>query len=315
MKIFISIASYCDDLLTFTIKDCIKKATNPENIFFGIVDQNDSSQISNISQLPFSKQIRYIYINKLDSQGVCWARNIAFSLFNNEDYLLQVDSHMLFEEDWDSNLIEQYQKLKKVILKPIISTYPYKFSFDDKGEPSYKKPTGKTILVLRPHPEAFLEEDNAVLRFIAFHKFTKTPVHGCHLAGGFIFTSSNFIEEVPYDPFLYFHGEEQSLSVRAFTKGWDIFHPTWIPLYHCYKQPKIEHETHHWYKSVDSKRVLSSSYLKQRAINRINRLLYEDGMKNSVYGLGDVRTLDDYIKFSGIDYKNRTIKNIDSTLK
>ena len=54
MKIFISIASYCDDLLTFTIKDCIKKATNPENIFFGIVDQNESSQIAKISQLPFS---------------------------------------------------------------------------------------------------------------------------------------------------------------------------------------------------------------------------------------------------------------------
>jgi hypothetical protein len=32
-------------------------------------------------------------------------------------------------------------------------------------------------------------------------------------------------------------------------------------------------------------------------------------MINTPYGLGSERTMDEYIKFSGIDYKNRTITN------
>jgi glycosyltransferase involved in cell wall biosynthesis len=307
MKIFISIASYCDELLFFTLNDCILKANKPENIFFGIVDQNDITQKEKIEKLKFKQQIRYVYINNIDTQGVCWARNIAFSLWNGEEYLLQIDSHMLFENDWDITLINQYNNLKNISQKPIITTYPYNFSFDENNNPVFKKQSDKYALVLRPHPDTSLEEENAVLRFRAEHKLTDEPVSGCHVAGGFIFTSSNFIEEVPYDPFLYFHGEEQSIAIRAYTRGWNIYHPTKIPMYHHYKTINTEYSSQHWNKSIESKRVLSASYLKIRAIKRINRLFYGDGMKGSIYGLGDTRTLDEYIKFSGIDYKNKII--------
>ena len=311
MKIFISIASYCDELLFFTIQDCLSKASKPENISFGIVDQNESSQKERIDKLNLNKQIRYVYIHKLETLGVSWARNISFSLIDDEDFLFQIDSHMLFEEAWDTTLLKQYEKLKDISQKPIISTYPYGFSFDENAKPTYKKPSDKYVLVLRPHPDTSLLQDNAVLRFRAEHKLTNEPVLGCHMAGGFIFTSSDFTQEVPYDPYLYFHGEEQSLSVRAYTRGWDIYHPNWIPLYHLYKQINHEHLTHHWHKSVESQRALNAEYLKARAIKRINRLLYGDGMKGSAYGLGSTRTLDEFIAFSGIDYKNKTIKTID----
>lgn len=97
MNIFVSLASYCDELLFFTLKDCIDKADKPENIFFGVVDQNELSQKESIEALDFSKQIRYVFINKLETLGVSWARSIAFSLYNAEDFLLQIDSHMLFK--------------------------------------------------------------------------------------------------------------------------------------------------------------------------------------------------------------------------
>ena len=312
MKIFISIASYCDELLFYTMNDCITKAKNPQNLRFAVVDQNEESQKEKIDALEFSSQIRYVYINKLDTLGVSWARNIAFTLWDNEEYLFQIDSHMVFEENWDESLLNQYNNLLKISQKPILSTYPYDFQFNENNEPIFKKPTGAYILELRPHPDTILEENNAVLRFRAEHTKSSEPVRGCHMAGGFIFTSGTFIEEVPYDPFLYFHGEEQSLSVRSFTKGWDIYHPTWIPLYHNYKKANVSHTTHHWHPNTANKRALDSTYLRQRATQRINRLFYEDGMKNSVYGLGSVRTLDEYIEFSGINYKNRTIRKFNS---
>jgi hypothetical protein len=307
MKIFVSIASYCDDLLLFTIKDCILKAKNKENINFAIVDQNQDSKKNEIQQLSFSKQIKYLFIDKLETFGVSWARNIAFSMWDGEEFLLQIDSHMLFEQDWDINLIEQYQNLEQHTKKIIISTYPYNFSFDKNNNPVYKIPSREYALILRPHPDCSLEKDNAVLRFRAEHIKSSKPVIGCHIAAGIIFTSSNFIDEIPYDPYLYFHGEEQSLSIRAYTRGWDIFHPSWIPLYHNYKKAGQSYLTHHWHKSIEQKRSLTYAQLKERAKHRINRLFYGDGMKGSIYGLGETRTLKMFSEFSGIDYKNRLI--------
>lgn len=305
MKIFISIASYCDDMLFFTIKDCLEKATAPQQLVFAVVDQNEVSQKEALQELNLGKRLRYVFIDKLDTFGVSWARNIAFSLWDDEDYLLQIDSHTLFEEGWDTKLLLQYARLKEKSAKPIISTYPYGFTFDENNQPTYKKQSGKYALVLRPHPDTSLSEDNAVLRFRGEHVKSDEPVLGCHVAGGFIFASADFIQEVPYDPYLYFHGEEQSLAVRAFTRGWDIYHPNTIPLYHLYKKAEEEHLTHHWHKSTSTKRALDGTYLRARARERVKRLFYGDGLRGTPYGLGDVRSLEEFVALSGIDYINK----------
>lgn len=307
MNIFVSIASYCDELLFYTINDCIKKSKNPENIFFGIVDQNESNQRDLIDKLEYSNRIRYVYINKIDSLGVCWARSIAFSLWNNEEYLLQIDSHMLFEENWDETIIKQYNELKFRSNKPILTIYPYGFKFDEFNNPTFTKQSEETILVLKPMNDSNFAENNSILKFRAEHMFSKEHTMGFHIAAGFIFTSSEFIEEIPYDPYLYFHGEEQSLAIRAFTKGWDIYHPNKIVLYHYYKNKNESYTTHHWHNETDKKRVFNWNFLHERALKRLNKLLFEDGMKNSIYGLGRMRTIEDFKKLSGIDYKNKKL--------
>ena len=111
---------------------------------------------------------------------------------------------------------------------------------------------------------------------------------------------------MPYDPYLYFHGEEQSLAIRAYTRGWDIFHPTWVPLYHLYKEANTPHDTHHWHGQVDQQRAFTSAYLTERAKQRLTRLLTGGGLPGA-YGLGQVRSLQDYATFSGIDYLNKVI--------
>ena len=65
-------------------------------------------------------------------------------------------------------------------------------------------------------------------------RFLKKPMKGAFIAGGFFFTKSDFIKEVPYDPNLYFIGEEISLGVRAYTHGWDVYYPNKVVIYHNY---------------------------------------------------------------------------------
>lgn len=304
-QILISIASYLDPMLFFTLDSAIKNAQQPDLLRFVVVDQNVSDQRALVMALPWSAQVRYVHVQPQDTLGVSWARNLAFSLYDGEQYLLQIDSHMCFEQDWDGNLRAQHGQLLARSAKPIISTYPYRFDLVD-GVPHYTPSQGKTALVLRPHPETPLTADNVVLRFIGKHLFTDSAVAGCHMAGGFIFCAGNFVEEVPYDPYLYFHGEEQSLAVRAFTRGWDIFHPTWTPLYHLYKEANTPHETHHWHGDVDAQRAFTSAYLTERAKSRLTRLLCGDGLPGA-YGLGGTRTLDEFMAFSGVDYRQKVI--------
>ncbi len=305
-KIFISLASYQDPMLLFTLNDAVARASAPELLRFGVVDQNISDQRGIIGELPFSRHVRYTHLHPQDTLGVSWARNLVFSLYDGEDYLLQIDSHTCFEPGWDNELREQYARLLDQSGRPIISTYPYAFEMV-RGTPRYMRYEAKTVVVLRPHTESTLSENNVVLRFSGRHQFSEVHVPGCHLAAGFIFCSGRFIEDVPYDPYLYFHGEEQSLSVRAYTRGWDIFHPANVPLYHLYKPENTPLTTHHWHGDIDTQRSFHSRYLLERSSARLYALFCGSGLSGA-YGLGTIRSLDSFIEFSGIDYKTKVIR-------
>ena len=174
-NIFLSIASYLDPMLFFTLSEAVRKAQQPDLLRFAVVDQNFDNQRGAISALSYGTQVRYLHVQPQDTLGVSWARNLAFSLYDGEGYLLQIDSHMCFEENWDTNLREQHSKLLERAAKPIISTYPYRFDLVD-GIPRYTPSQGKTALVLRPHPETPLTADNVVLRFIGKHMFTNLDI-------------------------------------------------------------------------------------------------------------------------------------------
>lgn len=286
--------------------DALAKARHPEQLVFAVVDQTPVNRKAQLRQICGQSQLRYVHVSPIETRGVCWARSLVFSMYQGESFVLQIDSHMLFEKDWDEQLISQWLALKPLSAKPIVSTYPYGFEFEDDKPVVKITVSPKTTLVLRPHPETDLTETNATLRFRAEHVFTRKPVPGCHIAGGFIFTSGQFAEEVPYDPRLYFHGEEQSLAARAYTHGWDIFHPPHIPLFHLYKMPNISHHTHHWHPEWEKQRDFKFTELKALANQRLMDLLFERRDLGR-YGLGSVRTLADFATFSGVDYARKLL--------
>lgn len=303
MTIFVSVASYCDDLLLQTLEDCYGKATHPEAVFFGVVNQDDIDIRQQLNALPYRAQVRYLHINPLDSRGVSWARYIAYSLYGGEDYFLQIDAHMQFDAGWDDILIRQLQELAKVSAKPILTVYPHPFEMKD-GRPELQ-PVGKgKVMYLRPKPDQEITPESPAVRFHALFHPASEPVCGGHIAGGFLFTLGSFIEEVPYDPYLYFTGEEHSLSARAYTHGWDIFHPVEIPLYHLYRSPDAKHRGQHWDDRFESERQVKWQELRRRGMDRLRRLLLE-GKISGTYGLGRVRGVEGLQPLSGIDYCNR----------
>lgn len=302
--IFISVAAFCEPFLEFTIKDALAKAKYPDNLSFGVVDQHIENRRKEAeSWFENPQQLKYVHIHPVESRGVCWARSLVNSLLQEEDYYLQIDSHTFFEKDWDETLIKSWQLLKTEFDKPVLSVYPFGFEFNDRMEPEVKVNINSNYtLVLRVHPDTELSENSSVLRFRGEHVPGKNFVKGFHLAGGFIFASREFVEEVPYDPYFYFHGEEQGLAIRAFTRGWDIFHPPYIPLYHLYKAPNQSHQNHHWHQDWNKERHYKWDDLRESATKRLGKLL--NGQLKGSFGLGHARNLQAFNELSGIDYQN-----------
>ena len=113
MSIFISIASFCDSVLFFTLEQAVKKAKYPNQLHFGIVDQSYLNSRHPAPADVFPARLTSITIDPSQARGPCWARNVAMSLYDNEDWFFQIDSHMDFKQDWDSYLVEQATELQK----------------------------------------------------------------------------------------------------------------------------------------------------------------------------------------------------------
>lgn len=305
--IFVSVAAFCDEFLPSTLKSAASAALHPERLRFGVVDQHPIDRRAHCQNPP--AEVRYVLIDPTQSRGVCWARSLVHSLYTDEDFLLQVDSHTLFDRGWDVALIRAHREACRVMgnARSLLTTYPPGFQIGPTGEATRSFVTdGSFTLVLKPRPDQTLNPLDPRLMFHAIHHRPGSYVPSCHVAGGFIFAPGSFVREVPYDPYLYFHGEEQSLALRAYTRGWTLVNPPSVPLYHLYKRPAVSHSNHHWHPDWESRRDFKWADLNRRSGERLRWMLQP--RPGCSFSLGDVRTLEDYADEFGIDFRRQEIR-------
>ena len=302
-RIFISLAAYCDPLLGFTIASALTQASRPERIVFGLVEQQLPEACVRLPAA-WQAQVRRVHIHPLEARGPCWARAIAMSLYQGERWFLQIDSHMWFEPGWDERLIRWGEHCAALNPRSLISTYPNAFQMRD-GQP-VAEIAGPELLAFVVRTDQQFHPDHPVLMFEAVPVAGREPLPAMHVGGGCLFGPGGLVNELPYDPFLYFHGEEQSMALRAWTRGWDIFHIPGMPVYHQYIVSGSSLRPTHWSPELDTQRQVRSAQLSEAANRRLAALLW-GGADLGIYGLGTVRSLADYAAFSGIDYTARHI--------
>jgi hypothetical protein len=305
MTIFISIASYCDPVLGFTLARARATARHPEQLHFGVVDQSPAGTPQPSASEVAPCKLSYVRVEPVYARGPCWARALAMSLYDNEDWFLQIDSHMDFDPEWDVRLVTQEQALLPGRLGVVVSAYPNSFVFENNCP--VRRPATDKVLAHVVKPGASFEPDHPVLGFEAHPVNVETPIPGFHLGAGCLFAPGSFVEVFPYDPWFYFHGEEQALASRLFTHGWDIFHVPGVPVYHLYNNADAGGPSRpmHWDAAHDAQRSRTWWSLEQRSRARLAALVRDEPL--GVYGLGRVRSMADYANFSGIDYAARTL--------
>ena len=308
MQIFISIASYQDPLLKNTIEDAFDKALHKESLVFGICDQSDDPL--DLGQFSYADQIRYEHVETIFSRGPCWARTRIQELFKDEDFYLQIDSHTLFEQRWDEILIDALNEIKNLgknseyHRKPFLTGYPRSFEYNEELKIFERHTADKNILPIGYRKDSLFMRDR-FSRQIGLRTNKQGFAHGYLLAAGCLFAEGKMIREVPYDQYFYFYGEEISLMLRLFTHGYSAFHMSDLPIFHLYTNHETNKRLLHWSPEEDQNRSIKWHELEKKSIERLTDLVL--GKPLNGYGLGKIRTLEDYKILSGIDMINKEI--------
>jgi hypothetical protein len=69
------------------------------------------------------------------SDGVGWARRIALNFYYNQNYVMIIDSHTRFIQDWDVIVISEFKKALHYSDKPILSCYLADTTWDQPLKP------------------------------------------------------------------------------------------------------------------------------------------------------------------------------------
>jgi hypothetical protein len=199
---------------------------------------------------------------------------------------------MRFAPDWDAFLLDQLASCPSP--KPLLTTYP----------PGYEPPDHLTSLTPTFLAAKEFDHRGLVVQQGLMEPRPTKPKATAFVAAGFLFGPSAWIKEVPYDPFLYFHGEEPTLALRLWTHGWDFFGPTEAVVWHQYGKTQ---RPLHWEDDPAWDRFDAVS------LNRVRRVLQIPARSNDMaidlagYGLGRSRTVRQYRRMSGVNYTAQTI--------
>src|SRR6266853_2019652 len=122
-RIFVSIPSYRDRECQWTLRDMFERARHPERVFAGVCWQTVPDQDQDCFLLrPCPTQVRTIEFHALQARGLGWARAKAQSLWQGEEYSLQIDSHMRFADDWDEQMLDLLSACDAP--DPVLTVYP-----------------------------------------------------------------------------------------------------------------------------------------------------------------------------------------------
>ncbi len=299
-RIFVSIACYRDAECPHTLASLFSQALHPERVFAGVLWQLIPEEDDDCTEIPASvplAQVREQRVHANESKGACWARHrILAELWKGEEFVLQIDSHTRFSPGWDERFIDMLRACPSP--RAVLSSYPVPYTPPDLlGDPRIPIQVAKQF------------NDQGVLilhsRVLPYEMRPPVPLPSAFVGAGCLFTPGEALAEVPYDPRLYFHGEEITMAARLWTHGWDLFTPNDILLYHDYRNAT---RPRHWSDNRDWPTMST------RAAMRLRCLLARETASDPVaveeierYGLGTARTLEEYEAYADLDFRRRLI--------
>jgi hypothetical protein len=284
-RVYVQIPAYRDREIVPTVTDLLRQAARPDHLRVAIAWQYGPGEESVPDALRQFEQVTLWSSSTELSQGCNWARSQLQAGWDGETYTLFLDSHHRFVPGWDRQLIKMYERCRDAGAEsPVLTGYlpPYDPVTD---------PHGREYAIYRISVAERLE--GMVFRLTGEpvpdpHRLVAPlPAHftSLHL----LFTAGSFNEMVPFDPDIYFFADEAAIALRAFSHGYDLFHPHVVVGWHLYDRST---RRTHWADHPDWREQ------QQRSLERLAALF--TGTLEGPYGLGLHRSLPDYESYIGM---------------
>ena len=303
--ILLHLPAYREPELIPTIKDALANAEHPERVHFGICRQyNPEDGFDNLDEYRDDPRFKIHDMLYTEAKGLPYARAIINEqLLTDEDFVCQLDSHHRFAKGWDSTLIGWYHDLVEEGHNPLICGYlPYYDPFDD-PKSRVQEPWLSEAASFYPFGTIFIRP----CAIPNWRDLTK-PFPARFLSGHFAFGPNKWAKEVRHDPDIFFSGEELNLTVRSYTHGYDLFHPHRCVVWHATMRTERDGMLV-W--DDQSKRGESTFWTTQDAARaKIRQLLgtEDNGYDMTGYDVGTIRTIRDYEKYAGINFKRKSFQ-------
>lgn len=340
-QVVVMISSFRDVLCINTVKEAFDNAYNPDRIRIAIVLQgskNDADCMEMYCQEVGEANCRRNQIVQLKlplerSRGVMFARFLEQTLIKDEEFCLQIDSHMVFPEHWDKLALGDWLSAENEMA--VMTTYPNRATDVNKQEFSPVRCDtvwGSNVVACGTSARNVRHKQ-------------KTPYLSAFFGAGIAFSKCHANIVVPYDPFMawMFKGEEYNRSARLWTHGYDLYAPKVNYAYHFYdddprpaKYKNIQRDRSFFSDNKDSAMIVRQSEYRWQAVlgmldppspvsevqddDRLARLnkahSHVETLRMALFadveyfGVGTKRSLREYQVFSGINLIKHTMKDL-----
>jgi hypothetical protein len=284
-RIYIQIPAYRDNQLQSTLYDLLENAACKESLRIGVAWQHAEDEQLDRDFLK-RHRVEVIDIPAGKSRGCNWARSLLQERWMGEEYTLFLDSHHRFTPGWDRQLVDMYETLRSGgVAKPLITAYlPV---YDPQNDPAARQ---NNPLQIR-----FFKRERGLLfrlnsREMPSWLSLQSPVPAQFISLHFLFAEGNFNEVLEFDPSIYFFADEVAISLRAYTMGYDLFHPHRILGWHLYDRTATR--VTHWEDHPEWRQQNEYSYHQLTDLFR--------GNKKGRFGIGRERTVAGYEEYIGM---------------
>lgn len=300
--ILIQIPAYKDKDLLNTVYSALQQANFPERVHFAICYQSDDMRMYH--QLLAIPNMKIKYVRLQDARGACYARWCCQQLIdwsNPEDFTFHTDAHMRFTKGWDDDMIADYMTFYEKDKMAILSSYPPSSNnvLDKKfDEPCFDKPGGATCM----RTFGFHNIKEHFVRLQAENLSDTDPRVGARnifVSGGYYFADINVDKHVLYDRHMIQLGDELPYAVRLFTHGYNVYMPAKMYAYHEYTRPDRQ------FPGIPDDVKIEEE---MRVATLFDILPDDKKVDMQEFGLGTKRTLQDFVDFSGLNFKDHTVQ-------
>lgn len=304
--IHVQLPSYRDCELKNTILALRGMAADPERVHIAVCCQGEDPET--LQWLDTVPDLTYMYYAEEDAPGTCRARYDCNRMLRDEDYVLHLDSHMRFSKHWDVMLLDQLARCRDE--RAILSGYC-------QGYNDYlTAPWDAEVFTEKALCAAIIETvggyyGQGITPFLqAVHTCNSggEPVHGALVSGHFLFGPARLDREIPFDPCMYFVGDELPMALRYFTHGWNVYHPGVCCVWHLYQRAKVlaaHGLPFAWPDSTTPRRLLKLWVEKQRILKLYG--MEDNDQDMTGFDLGSVRTRQAFEKYAGICFITKEI--------